>query len=68
MDEMEKNNKKFVSDGSLEQNVVDGIVRYLEDCGMSDDDIEKAGMYKGWFHKNPQFNMVKSELKGKGKK
>ncbi len=63
-----KNDKKFVSDGSLEQNDVDKIVRYLEDCGMSEDDIEKAGIYKGWFHKNPQFNRVKSELKGKGKR
>ena len=72
MDEKEKLNKKFVSYGSLKQVDVDKIVGYLKECGMSDDDINKAGDYKGWFHLNPSFNekegAFEEDLKGKGKR
>ena len=68
----DESNKMFISYGSLKQEEVDKIVRYLKDCGMSDDDIDKAGVYKGWFHLNPVFNKIndilEDDLKGKGKK
>lgn len=61
--------KKFISYGSLKQDDVDKIVRYLKDCGMSDDDIGKAGDYKGWFHLNPNYKIeIEIDYKGKGKK
>ena len=67
MNEKEKLDKKFVSYGSLKQDDVDKIVSYLKECGMSEDDISKAGDYKGWFHLNPKYNN-ENDLKGKGKK
>lgn len=68
MDKKGKLGKKFLSYGSLKQDDVDKIVRYLEECGMSESDIGKAGDYKGWFHLNPKFNVEKNDFKGKGKK
>lgn len=36
---------------------------------MSDDDIGKAGDYKGWFHLNPNYKIeIEIDYKGKGKK
>ena len=64
----EKDDNMFISDGSLGQGEVNNIVNYLKACGMSVEDIDKIGNYKGWFHLNPIFEKEENEIKGKEKK
>lgn len=67
MEEKENDNNMFISNGSLKQDEVNRIVTYLKECGMSDDDIDKIGNYKDWFHLNPLYEKKENETKGKEK-
>ncbi len=57
----EKKTDNLVSCGFLSDKDLARIINYLEDCGMSEDDIILILVDRGWAE-------LKDDVKGKGKK